>query len=225
MIKENKAPQLIVMLTRNDRTVENAEAIFEECKDSKAKFWGLKEKGLPPETMKRLYAYMKECGKTVVLEVVAYTETKCLKGAESAVEYGCDILLGTMFFDSVNEYCKQNNLKYMPFVGKVSGRPSVLEGNVEKMIEEANKYLEKGVFGFDLLGYRYLGDAVPLYKKFVTQVKAPTCLAGSIDSFEKLDEIKKHLPWGFTIGGGFFEKKFGKTHKEQIDKVCEYIAG
>ena len=121
---------LVVMLTHNDRTVENAYEIFEQCKNSKAKFWGFKEEPLPLAQMKKLYANMKKCGKTTVLEVVAYTEKECMEGAKMAVECGCDILMGTIFFDSVNEFCKENNLKYMPFVGKVIERPSVLEGSI-----------------------------------------------------------------------------------------------
>lgn len=39
MIKEN--PLLIVMLTYNDLTVENAYEIFDKYKDSKAEYWGL----------------------------------------------------------------------------------------------------------------------------------------------------------------------------------------
>ena len=78
-------PELIVMLTYNDLTVKNAFDIFEQCKDSKAKYWGFKEEGLPLEQMKKLYAYMKECGKTTGLEVVAYTEEECLAGAEMAI--------------------------------------------------------------------------------------------------------------------------------------------
>ena len=42
----NNNPELIVMLTYNDCTVENAYEIFEQCKNSKAKFWGFKEKKL-----------------------------------------------------------------------------------------------------------------------------------------------------------------------------------
>ena len=163
----NNNPELIVMLTYNDRTVENAVEIFDQCKNSMAKFWGFKEEGIPLEQMKELYAHMKECGKTTVLEVVAYTEEECMRGAEMAVECGCDILMGTLFFDSINNFCKENGLKYMPYVGKVTERPSILEGTVEGMIEEANRYLEKGVYGFDLLGYRYTGDAVDLIKRFV----------------------------------------------------------
>lgn len=218
-----RVPELIVMLTHNDRTVKNAYEVFESSKNSKAKFWGFKEKGIPVDEMKRLYAYMKSCGKTTFLEVVAYTEEECLDGAKMAVECGVDILMGTLYFDSINEYCKKNNLKYMPFVGKITGRPSILEGTVEGIIEEANALLMKGVYGFDLLGYRYTGDAVELNKRFVAGVNAPVCLAGSVNNYKRLDEVKDANPWAFTIGGAFFENKFDGTFAEQIDKVVSYM--
>ena len=216
-------PILIVMLTYDDQTISNAYEIFDQCKYSKAQFWGMKEKPLPMDKMKELYAYMKKCGKTTVLEVVAYTEEECLEGARTAVECGCDILMGTMFFDSVNDFCKSAGLKYMPFVGKITGRPSVLEGTAESMIAEAQEYLSKGVYGIDLLGYRFTGDATELNKKFVSGTKAPVCVAGSINSYQRLDEIKETSPWAFTIGSAFFDKKFGDDICGQIDKVCEYI--
>ncbi|MDO5346538.1 MAG: hypothetical protein Q4E91_12445 [Lachnospiraceae bacterium] len=219
------SPALIVMLTYNDRTVSNAYEIFDQCKDSEASFWGFKEKSLPIAEMKELFAYMKQCGKTTFLEVVAYTEDKCLEGAKMALECGCDILMGTVFFDSVNDFCKAAGLKYMPFVGEISGRPSVLEGTIEGMIEEAEKYLKKGVYGIDLLCYRYTGDAAELNKRFVSEINAPVCIAGSINSYQRLDEIKESSPWAFTIGSAFFEKKFGEGFCEQINKVCEYIEG
>ena len=218
-----KHPELIVMLTHNDRTVANAAEIFEACKDAKAKLWGFKEEGLPLEDMKKLYAYMKECGKTTFLEIVAYTEEECMAGAKMAVECGVDILMGNLYFDSINDYCKANNLRYMPFVGQITGRPSVLEGTPEGMIEEANNLLKKGVYGFDLLGYRYTGDAAALNKAFVAGVDAPVCLAGSVNSYQRLDEVKDAGSWAFTIGGAFFENKFDGTFAEQIDKVCDYM--
>lgn len=222
VMKRNDS-QLIVMLTHNDITVDNAYEIFEHCKNSKAKYWGIKEKSLSFEQMKKLFTYMKECGKSTVLEVVEYSQKLCMKGAQIAAECGCDILLGTTFSDEVNEFCKQSNLKYMPFVGNVKGRPSVLDGNIGEMLEEANEYLAKGVFGFDLLGYRYVGNSVELNKKFVSQVNAPVCIAGSINSYMRLDQIKEISPWAFTIGGAFFENKFEGTIEEQIDKVCDYM--
>ena len=131
--------------------------------------------------------------------------------------------MGTIFSDSVNELCRKHDLKYLPFVGKVTERPSVLEGTAEEMIEEANRYLAKGVYGIDLLGYRYTGDATALNKQFVAGVYAPVCLAGSVNSFQRLDEIKDASPWSFTIGSAFFDNKFNGTFCEQINKVCDYM--
>ena len=107
-------PELIVMLTYNDHTVENAREIFEECKDSKAKYWGFKEKPLPVEEMKALFDRMRECGKKTVLEVVEYDEDECIKGAEIAVQCGCDIMMGTTFFESVSDYCKEHKIHSQP---------------------------------------------------------------------------------------------------------------
>ena len=218
-----KNTALCVMLTYDDMTVTNAAEIFEACKNSKAEFWGFKEEPLSLPEMKSLYKTMKDCGKQTVLEVVCYDEKGSLDGAKMAVECRCDYLMGTVFFDSVNEYCKENNMKYCPFVGKLSERPTVLDGSIDEMIAEAKEYISKGAYGIDLLGYRYTGDASKLIERFVSEVDAPVCVAGSVDSFERLDELKKVNPWSFTIGSAFFDKKFGDDFAEQIDKVCDYI--
>lgn len=217
------APELIVMLTHNDLTVHNAYDIFDQCRNSRVKFWGFKEEPLPLEQMKKLFRYMKSCGKTTFLEVVAYSEKECMDGAKKAVECNCDFLLGTTFSDSINEFCRLNHIKYMPFVGKITGRPSVLDGTVKGMIQEAKTYIAKGVYGIDLLGYRYTGDATRLNREFVANVNAPVCIAGSVNSYERLTELKSIAPWAFTIGGAFFENKFDGTFQEQINKVCEYV--
>lgn len=216
-------PQLIVMLTYNDRTVDNAYEIFDQCRNSQAQFWGFKEEPLPLPEMKRLYSHMKACGKTTFLEVVAYTEPECLAGAQMAVECGCDVLMGTIFSDAVNDFCRTHGLKYMPFVGEISERPSVLRGSLEGMIAEAREYLAKGAYGIDLLGYRYEGDAAALNKAFTAAIDAPVCLAGSVNSFQRLDEVKDAAPWAFTIGSAFFDQCFGDDFCAQIDTVCEYM--
>ncbi len=218
-----KNPMLIVMLTHNDRTVINAKEVFEEAKESHALYWGMKEEGISFDEMLELFSYMKKCGKTTVLEVVAYSEEEGLKGAETAVNCGCDILMGTKFYDSINEYCKMHNLKYMPFAGQISERPSVLSGEIEDIISEAEEYISKGVYGIDLLGYRYTGDALKLNQSIASNIDAPICLAGSVNSYDRLDEIIDTGCWAFTIGGAFFENIFGSSHLEQINKICDYI--
>ncbi len=216
-------PELIVMLTYNDLTVENALEVFEQCRDSKALYWGFKEKPLSLDKMKKLSSAIKASGKTACLEVVEYTEQECLAGAETAVKCGIDILMGTLYFDSVNEYCKAYGLKYMPFVGDVKERPSILEGSVDKMIEQARELIKRGVYGIDLLGYRYTGDASELNRRLVRELDAPVCIAGSVNSFDRLDEIARISPWSFTIVSAFFDGAFGSDITAQIDAVYDYI--
>ena len=218
-------PELIVMLTHHDKTVENAIEVFEGAKDAPAKFWGFKEVGIPEEEMTKLVSIMKAAGKTTFLEVVDYTEEGCVEGAKVAVRCGFDVLMGTLYFDSVRKVAEEGGIKYMPFVGQISGRPSVLEGTIQGMIDEANNLVDaKGLTGFDLLGYRYTGDAVTLNSEFVKNVRGDVCLAGSVASFQRLDEVKATGAWAFTIGGAFLEKKFGDcSFGEQIKIVVDYM--
>ena len=217
-------PELIVMLTHNDKTVQDAIEVFEAAKDAPATYWGFKEIGLPVDKMKKLVKMMKAAGKTTFLEVVAYTEEECIEGAKIGVECGFDILMGTLYFESVHKIVKEAGMKYMPFVGNIHGRPSILEGTIEGMIKEANMLADKGVEGIDLLAYRYTGDPEELAAKFVASVKVPVCLAGSINSFERLDKMKEIGPWTFTIGSAFFKKEFGDlSFGDQIKVVSDYM--
>ncbi len=221
-----KNSKLIVMLTHNDYTVENALRIFDTCKYTKANYWGCKEAPLPADHMKELFSYMKAYGKTTFLEVVAYTEKECVEGAVSAVKYGADYLMGTCFFESVNSICCENGIRYMPFVGDISERPSILKGNAADMINEACEYYAKGAFGVDFLGYRYTGDTKMLNRTFLSAMAnqgIPVCAAGGVNSYEKLDEILELNADMFTIGSGFFEKCFGETFESQVNNVCDYI--
>lgn len=217
-------PKLIVMLTHHDQTVENALEVFNSCKNSSAEYWGFKDVGLPIESMKKLVGAIKNENKTACLEVVRYTERECLESAQIALECEFDFLMGTIYHQSVNDLLKGNKIKYMPFCGKVSQRPSILEGTIPKIIEEAREISKQGVYGFDLLAYRYVDDAEKLAREFVKSVEVPVVIAGSIASFDRLDKMKDISPWGFTIGSAFFENKFGnKSIGDQIDAVISYI--
>ena len=216
-------PHLIVMLTHNDHTVANAREIYLQNRHSQARFWGFKEEPLSRQEMKDLFALMKADGKTTFLEVVEYTEEAGLAGAQAALECGCDILMGTKFYPAINQFCQANRLKYMPFVGELAERPTILSGNIADIIAEAQSYAAQGVHGIDLLGYRYTGDAAKLNAELVNSVSIPVCIAGSVNSYQRLDELKAAQPWAFTIGSAFFDNQFSGSIAEQIDKVCAYM--
>jgi hypothetical protein len=219
------APQLITMLTYKDETVKSCFEVFAQCADLSASFWGFKDVGLPKPDMKRLVERMKEKGKATFLEVVSLTERECLDGAQLALDCGFDYLMGTLFYDSVFKLVQGKHTKFFPFAGKVSGHPSILEGSIPEIVAEGQRMEQLGVAGFDLLAYRYTGDAEMLAEAFVKGLRVPVVLAGSVDSFPRLDVMKRVNPWAFTIGSAFFDRKFvpGGTFREQMARVLDYL--
>lgn len=212
------------MLTHHDRTVPHAAEVFSQCRETRARYWGMKEIGLPVNEMKSLFSAMRDAGKTTCLEVVDYTEEGGLNGARIGAECGCDILMGTLFHKSIADFCHAHGIQYHPFVGTITGRPSVLSGDIDDIAAQARRCMECGADGVDLLGYRYVGDAVRLNKTVVMRTPGPVCLAGSVDSFDRIGEVCSAGADSFTIGSAFFEGKFGSSSfSEQIEAVLNYI--
>ena len=218
-------PDIVVMLTNNDVTVKNALEGFESCKDLPITHWGFKNVGLPKDQMKKTASAMKDAGKMTFLEVVTYDEASCLDGAKTSVECGFDGLMGTLYFDSVHKYLKEHNVEYLPFVGKVSGSPSVLEGTHAEIIEDAKNMMSKGITGFDILAYRHK-EGESLAREFCAAVDAKICIAGSINSFARIDIMFDIAPWAFTMGSALFDKRFvpDGDFRTNLKAVADYMA-
>ena len=219
-------PEFILMLTYNDSTVKDALKIFRECKDAPVTHWGFKDVGLPPEEMKALVREMKEAGKRTYLEVVSLSEQEGLRGANLAVEAGFDILMGTVYFDSILDFLKGKSIQYYPFPGHIFGHPSIMDGIIEEIVAHAQFLESKGVPGMDLLSYRYVGDAPLLLKEVVKATNVPIVSAGSIDSYTRMAEVWQAGAWGFTIGSALFDKKFvpDGSFKDNTLAVCDWLA-
>ena len=211
------------MLTHNDVTVQNARQIFESCVDLPIEHWGFKDIGLMPDEISKLVGAMKEAGKTTFLEVVTLNEDECMRGAQIAVDNGFDYLMGTVFYDSVFQYLQNQRKKYFPFCGQIVGHPSKLKGTPEEIVYDAFSLQLKGVDGLDLLAYRHMTSAEEIAIKVVANLKIPVVVAGSIDSFERINFVKDLQPWGFTIGSAFFDKRFlaDGSFKDQLITVYE----
>ena len=218
-------PELIVMLTYNDKTVENALDLFDQMKETPVSHWGFKDVGLPAAEMKKVVDSMNAAGKTTYLEVVSLTEEEGIAGAKLAAECGFDILMGTVFFDSINEYLKEKPVKYYPFPGHVHSHPSILDGTVEEIVQHTRDMEAKGVDGMDLLTYRYTGDAPALLKEVVAATRLPIVSAGSIDSYDRIAEVRDTGAWGYTIGTAFFEKKFipGGSFQDNMMAAWDWV--
>lgn len=215
---------LAVMLTWKDVTVKNAKEIFLQAKDAPTKYWGCKNEGIDERKLRELFACMKEAGKETLLETLEMSEDSCLNTAYMAAECGASHLLGAAYYESVQKICDDAGVKYSPFIGldRVDTR---LRGTVEEIVANAKAVEDMNVWGITLSGFRYVsGDPIKLIHAVGDALKKPLILAGGINSFERLELIKK-MPnlFAFTIGGAFFEKLFGKNFTEQIQVVQTYM--
>lgn len=225
MQPQHLKPELIVMLTHHDETVANALDLFQRTKDYPIQHWGFKDVGLSPREMGAIVAAMKDAGKITFLEVVSLSEDEGLQGARLAVELGFDILMGTVFYPSIGEYLRDKPVKYYPFPGHVHSHPSVLDGTIDDIVSHACQLEEYGVHGLDLLTYRYTGDASTLLSQVVQSTKIPIVSAGSIATFERIQEVWDSGAWGFTIGSAFFDQQFAPdgSFEDNVLAVCNWL--
>lgn len=216
--------EFIFMETYNDMTRSDAIKVYKEIRDTKLKFIGFKDIGLPIKELKELHSMMKKDGRTTFLEVVSASEKETIQSTKVALELGVDYLIGGTYIDSTLPLIKNTNVKYFPYVGKIVDHPCKLRGSIEEIIQDTKKVKEKRIPGINLLAYRYNGDVEKLVEK-VRAVGLPMIVAGSIDSYERVSKMKEFDIWAFTIGGAIFDKKFvsNGSLKDNINAVLKAI--
>ena len=109
--------RFIFMLTRDDKTVEEAEQHLKIALAAGVHHIGFKDVGLPFERLKKLNAAINAGGATSYLEVVSLDKESEISSAKAAVEIGVDILLGGTNVDAVLPILAGTNIQYFPFPG------------------------------------------------------------------------------------------------------------
>lgn len=194
--------RFIFMLTRNDRTVEDAAEHLETALSLGVRHVGFKDIGLPVEALKDLNAAIKAKGATSYLEVVSLDQESEVASARAAVEIGVDVLLGGTRIDAVLPILRGAGMRYYPFPGEIEGHPSVLKGDPEEIAESARRLAgHEGVHGLDLLAYRSTIDDVPALIAAVCEAAGkPVIVAGSIADRDRIAAVREAGAAGFTIG-------------------------
>jgi len=98
------APRLITMLTRNDRTVSDAEEVFAGAPTFPAEYWASRTWAFPPGGCVPWWPRIKAAGKTAVLRW-SLSGGDCLAAARLALDCGFDYLMGTVYYDSASSWC------------------------------------------------------------------------------------------------------------------------
>jgi hypothetical protein len=221
--------EFIFMLTHHDVTVSDALEILEKVRGTGLKYIGCKDIGLNTDQYVELFSRMKRYGMETFLEVVTYNKEEHLRGVDLALRIGADNLIGGMpsYTEMTSSYLrdKGKQVNFFPYIGKVVGHPCILEGNIEEIINDGKRSEVLGIDGINLLLYRYKGDQNELLEEAVKQLRVPLIVAGNVNNFDQIEELKKEEVWAFTIGGAIFEKKFVEDGdiENQIEAVLKRL--
>jgi len=213
----------ILMLTENDATVADALATYDNLRDSPVRYVGFKDIGLPIAALKQLAQRIRDDGRKVMLEVVATSREAELESIRAALEIGVDYLLGGRHVEDALSLLRGSRIQYFPFAGHTVGHPTVLEGTMDEIVEDARRIASMpGVHGLDLLAYRFAGEGDPaeLTKRVVDAIDVPVIAAGSIDRETRVKAMIDANTWGFTVGSALFQHAFvDRRLSAQIDTI------
>lgn len=217
--------EFILMLTHHDVTVPNALELFERVKGTGLRYVGCKDIGLEISALRQLFSSMKNARMKTFLEVVTMKEAEHFEGVNKAIDIGSHYLIGGMpqYTEQTIKYLKErkSEIKLFPYIGKIVGHPCLLRGTIEEIVADAKRTKKLGADGINLLAYRYDGDVQKLIEAVQASTDLPIVIAGNVDSYDRIREMKRLGVWAYTIGGAIMEKRFlpGKDEADQIKAI------
>ncbi|MFS3136860.1 4-hydroxythreonine-4-phosphate dehydrogenase [Gluconacetobacter sacchari] len=203
-------PDFIFMLTRHDRTVENAADLVETARAAGVRHIGFKDIGLPFPALQALAATIRQARAKIYLEVVSLDRESELRSVRAGIDLGVDYLLGGTHVDDALRLLEGTTIRYYPFPGRISGHPSILEGTEAEIVRSAVDLVSRpGVHGLDLLAYRFTGDVQSLMRRVCEAVAdKPVIVAGSLDRAERIRATASAGAAGFTVGTALLDGAF-----------------
>ena len=208
------------MLTRNDKTVEDARDHISTALKAGVKHIGFKDVGVSFDTLNLLNEDILRGGATSYLEVVSLDKQSEVMSAKAAKEIGVNNLLGGTNVSEALSLIKGSNIKYYPFPGKIVGHPSVLEGSIQEIVKSSKDLASiDGVHGLDLLAYRHIDDPLKLMRAVTSLVKKPVIMAGSISSKSRIQDVKNSGAYGFTIGTAALDGDYSSKEQDLFSQL------
>jgi len=199
----------IFMLTRNDRTVADADRHVQTALQAGVRHIGFKDIGVPTRTLRSLNRLIQQAGAASYLEVVSLDRDSELASARAAVELGVDYLLGGTHVPGVLPLLAGSAIRYYPFAGKISGHPSILDGDIDDIVASARDLSRHdGVHGLDVLAYRSGEDVPALMRAICGCIDKPVIMAGSIRNPSMISAVAQAGAAGFTIGTAALDGRF-----------------
>jgi hypothetical protein len=199
----------IFMLTRNDRTIEDAEDLVESALDLGVRHIGFKDIGLPPARLPELVDAIRRRGAVSYLEVVSTTCEAMRRSLDVGRTLGVDRILGGTDLEAAEEILGDLS-GYFPFPGRPVGHPTRLEGTAALIAEHCRAARARGCNGVDLLAYRATeADPLDLVRAArAALVGGMLIVAGSVHSKEQIHALAGAGVDAFTIGSAVLDGSF-----------------
>jgi thiamine monophosphate synthase len=214
----------ILMLTRNDRTIDDAEMVVVAALELGIRHIGFKDLGASAATMRALVQRIRDAGGTSYLEVVSTTSDAIARSLESGRALGVDRILGGTDLAAAARVLG-DLAGYFPFPGRPVDHPTRLAGSPELVAEHTRSARELGCGGVDLLAYRAT-EAEPIeLVRAARRALADGLLivAGSVNSPRRIHALGAAGVDAFTIGSAIFDGSFSPAKGDFRGQVLEVL--
>ena len=215
----------IMMLTRNDRTVDDADEVVESIIDWGVTHIGFKDIGVPTAVMRSVVRKIRAAGGVSYLEVVSTTPEAVVTSLAAGRDLGVDRILGGMNTEAAKGIL--NDLDgYYPFPGLPVGHPTKLGGSAALIADHCRAARAAGCGGVDLLAYRATeADPLDLVRAARRALNGGRLIiAGGIKSREQVHALAASGADAFTIGSAAFDGSFSPSKgslRSQIRDILE----
>jgi hypothetical protein len=214
----------ILMLTRNDRTIGDAEKIVDTAWDLGVRHIGFKDVGASRATMRRLVAGIRRQGGTSYLEVVSATPEAALQSLAAGRDLGADRILGGTDIRAAARILADLSC-YFPFPGRPVGHPTRLEGSAAMVAEDTRAARAMGCGGVDLLAYRATeADPIELVRVAREALRGGRLIvAGSVTSKRQIHALAAVGVDAFTIGSAVFDGTFSPNRNTLRGQILDIL--
>lgn len=211
------------MLTKHDVTIPDAFDVYSEVSlaltPDELPYIGFKNIGHPLKDLRELGHRIVGDGHKLVIEIVGASDESEREAAELALETGADILIGGTHTSAVTPLLAGSTVGYYPTLGDPTVEAGRLHGTVAEIVQEAEDLMAlPEVRGVMLLAYRFVGNSSELIKEVSAIPHIRIVNAGSVDSVERINELKRHNVWAYTIGSAVLDRSLpaGPTLESQL---------
>ena len=214
----------IFMLTRHDRTIDDAEDIVDSVCELGVRHIGFKDIGVPRETLQRVVHRIRAHRATCYLEVVSTTSDAVAASLETGAALGADFVLGGTDLD-VAERALGSLAGYFPFPGRPVGHPTRLGGTPDQVEHDVRTARARGCGGVDLLAYRATeADPLDLVRAARRGVNGGRLIvAGSVSSAQQIHALAAAGADAFTVGSAVFDRTFSPAKGSLRGQILDIL--